>query len=512
MCAVAGAAQALGRQGAFGGREGSVVVLHDDAVSPTTAVNVPAAAPARAATRSNATVIVRPAMATKAPDQYYGGGATAASASSLDHCRRGHGSHFAREGPTLWDVAWVQCNGCGAGANSEGCKATRISYPPRDALLDEMQGKWLFFVGDSATRGLVLSLLRHLDPLGSTWVNVTRDFNVTQDEYAALVAKKGTRQMLSWEGTGGDMLRGDYIFKKHNVVAVHNRTWAVAYKKQSQLCAHAMCPYYRASSAHLPAVFQDGNALWEDWVQRPKPKQPAVRVSFHNAIGTTDIARILDATSGHPDAVAGQPDVIYANVGAWSGHSKLYSCDAKALDHTILRRPAAQFIWGTDPRKRSGCDNIILSHFPKMRSCASIDPRTASSKGRRGVPWCFLDRAETFNGLRKIGSSSDFAASVHMDRPHMTYGASTHDYMRLLSTLVPAAPSSRIGAVATEAAVVGAARHPTSRWRLAFDETCWMTMSKVQHKFGKGGLPPPPQGWKTPWKLACDFKWVETRE
>jgi hypothetical protein len=36
-----------------------------------------------------------------------------------------------------------------------------------------------------------------------------------------------------------------------------------------------------------------------------------------------------------------------------------------------------------------------------------------------------------------------------------------------------------------------------------------MTEKKVVRIFGKDGVPGNYQGWKTPWKLACDFKWVQ---
>ena len=390
------------------------------------------------------------------------------------------------------DATWVECTECDM--DKRGCKATPIAYLPKDALLDSLQGKWLYFIGDSATRGLVLSLLRHLDPLSSTWVNTTQDHNETQDEHAALVARNGANKRTdAWQNTGGDMLRGDYIFEQRSGPVSRNQSWTVGFKKQSQICSRAMCPYYKRCPVHPPAVFRDGNAMWEDRVQHQRPRRPAVRVSFHNAIGTADIARILDATSGHQDAVAGQPDVIYTSVGAWER-----ACDAKSLGQVILKRPTTQFVWGTSTTSWTSCDQQIFSHFSNLRACTSANRLSISSTRAQASssPPCFIDRAETFRELKKAGGPAFFADSVHLNGVHVTYGESTHDYMRLLSYLSPAPASSRW------------TRHARLSNRLVFNETCWMTEKKVVRIFGKDGVPGNYQGWKTPWKLACDFKWV----
>ena len=400
------------------------------------------------------------------------------AASTADGCTS---SHFSPTGST--DATWVECL---------GGKAARIAYLPKDALLDGLQGKWLYFIGDSATRGMVLSLLRHLDPLSSMWVNTTRDFNATLDEHAGFFCSGQKRSTASWQSMGGDMLRGDYIFEKRGGTAARDpdQSWAVAYKKQSQICSSALCPYFKRCPVQPPLVFQDGNAMWEDRVLHPSPKRPAVRVSFHNAIGTADIARILNATSGHQDAVVGQPDVIYTNVGAWGSST----CDTRLLEEVILSHPTAQFVWGTSPKLWTSCDKKILSHFSNLSACSNTDRSTVSStrtlaSSSPPSPQCFVDRAETIRELKKAAGERFFADSVTLGGVHVTYGASTHDYMRLLSYLIPAPPSS-------------------SRKRLVFNETCWMTEKRVVSIFGKEGVPWNYQGWKTPWKLACDFKWV----
>lgn len=373
-------------------------------------------------------------------------------------CTKGH---FSLSGQ-VWDArraTWSECH---------GGRVHPLLYMPRAAVLDSLQGQWLYFVGDSATRGMVLALLRHLDPLLARWVDTARDFNATSSEYATLQARQGqTKRKKQWQSMGGNMLRSDYVFHKVKKTDALRPQWKVAYKKQSQLCSSALCPYYKKMPHHAPSVFQYGNTLWNS----QSSNTPMVRISFHNAIGTDDAARVLDVSSPHTDAVARQPSVVYISIGAWAGHSSLYRCQPHDMRQIASKLPHAWLIWGTVvASKHSACDQAVL---PRFRSDV------------RAKRW-ILDRTEMYVALQHAASRASFDKFVHLGGPHVTYGAATHDYMRLLNKLAPNAKQQMHGGI-------------------RFDDTCWMTAQQVIRVFGRTNVPGEWQGWKTPWKLACDF-------
>ena len=306
---------------------------------------------------------------------------------------------------------------------------------------------------------------------------------MTEDgEGTGLVARNNntaTERTAQWRGTGGNALRIDYIFKK--VGGSPGGSWSVAYKKASTLCSNADCPFYEAPSPVNPTVFN--HRLWE---QLRTGDNPVVRISYFAAVNTDDIARVLNSI------VAGYPDAVYMNVGAWM---QAQECDAGLITDLVAARPQTTFVWGTltgghlvDPNSGiSRCDGNVLGNFTLLGS--GLVPCHESWEEN-----CFINRNNVYNELKRTMPYSPAGEHFLMIgpgdinlTPHLSYGGATHDYMRLVNFLVKEKKKGPNEGV------------------IKFDDKCWMDMFDVRRFYGKEKSSEPYQGWKNPWKLACDF-------
>ena len=77
------------------------------------------------------------------------------------------------------------------------CKSD-IPFYSKDQILNRLRSKWLLFIGDSSTRGMVLALISQLDRSQTQPIDVERWYNVTEVDQEASLGSL-------WRGHGGDM-------------------------------------------------------------------------------------------------------------------------------------------------------------------------------------------------------------------------------------------------------------------------------------------------------------------
>ena len=192
-------------------------------------------------------------------------------------------------------------------------------------------------------------------------------------------------------------------------------------------------------------------------------------------------------------------------------------CDREGLDKAMAKLPASQFIWGTLQNPlRSTCDKFISGQFGQAKKtprCPVIASPKLNGLGGLGKLTCLFDRTvipKTPIGANLCMESSDKSV-------HYSHYVNAHDYMRLLNALAPP-PHNMPG---------------TAQQTIQFDDVCSMVGSnftRLAHRYRASkheaslatkheiedllhckiedllDSDNPHQGWKTPWKFACDFR------
>ena len=209
-----------------------------------------------------------------------------------------------------------------------------LSFYTKEEILEGLRSKWLLFVGDSSTRGMVLALITHLDLQHAQPFDFKTWYNVTD-------AKEGFRH--NWRGLGGFFFRLDYVFKR-----VADGRWEVRYKKASQ--TNPLDPSKMPKSKYVPEVFLPVSTT---------VATDEVRISFYNVRCTREMDKAWRVITGYQ-----KPDIVYANVGAWD-----MSCDIDVIRD--ISSSVHTFVWGTKmSTEPSLCDAKVMT---KLNNIQTLD-------------------------------------------------------------------------------------------------------------------------------------------
>lgn len=231
--------------------------------------------------------------------------------------------------------------------------------------------------------------------------------------------------------------------------------WKVTYKRGSMICGDAICPYGKPTPL-VPPVFVE-ETLNKKGMEPFHASSSSVRISYHMALETTGIARIVDA-------LPRMPDILYMNVGAWD-----FPCDAEAVRDSLLRKgwnaTAKVVVWGTkQAMKPSPCDGEVARAF-------------SSSK------------LVTLN--RAVLPASALGRRNHLGGVHYSHLVNSIEFNRLFNKVLPASSGRGTQTCAF------------------FDDLCSETGSKIKDIEARHpGLvvPQPEQGWKANWKFSCTYR------
>ena len=215
---------------------------------------------------------------------------------------------------TVWepeDIGFT-CGDLNYTGNPVSCVSRTTFFTGRQ-ILDNLRGKWIFFIGDSSTRGLVLPLITLLDNEQTHPYDMVAWYNITD------LADEESVYGKWWRGHGGDFFRLDYLFRKET----SSKEWNIAYKKASFVYHYQV--EKRPTTGHIPDVFLP--------ISTVTPNE--VRISYFMARHTVEIQKIWN------EKIPGTPDIVYANIGAW-GEFANYQDILHEIDSTV-----SQFVWGT---------------------------------------------------------------------------------------------------------------------------------------------------------------------
>lgn len=312
------------------------------------------------------------------------------------------------------------------------CRFKHVSFFTREQILNNLRSKWLVFIGDSSTRAMALALFNTLD-LEQTHVHdFERWYNSTDpQEYLGKKCKSNKDSPLRqpWKGLGGDIMRADYLFE-FNKETGH---FEIVYKKATMWFDQCV-QSYKYPNVFLPPDTPLGAS--------------SVRITFSNARGTNEIEHFLNKV-GFP---GNEPDIIYANVGAW--HRSCGDPDKIFKQKTSK----SQIIWGTlQSHAKSACDKY-MKKFPLF--FATLD--------------------------RTLFPNTQLGKELRLSGVHYAHLVNIFDVMNMFTILWG---------------------HQYDNQTVYFNKFCSVvgnSVAKIQKKYGIH-VPLPNQGWKTPWKLPCRF-------
>lgn len=235
----------------------------------------------------------------------------------------------------------------------------------------------------------------------------------------------------------------------HDFQTWYNSTVVSTRNDWRGLGGDAMVVDYIVSVASRPIIvlFKNASLKYDLSVllSHYRPSTTTVRLTFVNVRDTTEIAERWDVITKHF-----APNLTYLNVGAWGR-----SCAPDVVQRVASR---SNVTWGTlQSKKQSSCDIWVKSAFPSM----SILDRTL-------IP------------------STEVGQRHHLAGVHYAHLVNLYDAMRLIQHHWTADRNLTL----------------SSRAKIKFHRWCSIHEAKKLHEL-RPPLPPPEQGWKTPWKLPC---------
>ena len=333
------------------------------------------------------------------------------------------------------------------------CSSDVTFYTRRD-ILDNLRSKWLYFAGDSQTRGLVLALMLQLDPEWTHPFNMQTWYNVTDQDGVDEEATWGEH----WRGHGGDFARLDYHFRR-TASSSSGGEWVISYKKASCLygffdsttnttTSHNMGRRQLSKTGHYPDVFLPKSTLNHD----------EVRISFHMARGTDEIRQVWEDKIRR-QLGGGIPDVFYANVGPSGGYDR-----HRVETLRKIQAASRNFILGTK----------VTDQWSKLHKSV------------------LLMAKDNVVLNRTLCLSTPMRESCQMWGGHYNHIVNSYDVMQLFYIL--------------------GWKQKEAKTTVEFSPFCSIATHKAEKQQGEElkekyniTVPLPEQGWKTAWKLPCKY-------
>ena len=323
------------------------------------------------------------------------------------------------------------------------CYSVDSFFTPHQ-ILEGLRSKWLYFIGDSCTRGMVAALATLLDPSHTHPIDFQRWFNVTPPGSIA-----EDNAVDNWLGHGGDFQRLDYIFRRQR-----RGKWTVRYKKASLISP--ICHGLKKLMYQIPFQNSTFSGMMDKYYDFPEVYSPEskvgpdeVRISFNNA-------RYLSEVHQAWESMSGVPDIVYVSVGVWGFAENDSSIDLL----TEIKSAVPTFVWGSQQGQEKTQYSMYDLEILEMEE-----------------KWLFLDRSRI--------PRTELGKKNHLQGPHYSHLVNTADLMSLFRVL---------------GWKQNGGNHPN------FCNFC-VVRGEPKQLLGQYNItvPLPFQGWKTPWKLPCRF-------